>query len=152
MAGSVTLTGKDVIVINGRVLHNFADGVIGELTYAGNLMEVKASKDGNTIYGMNEQGRVCDLKLRLQLGSGDDKVLNSLLTGMKADPAGFILMVASFTKRVGAGDGKTNLVVYQCTGGAFSKMPGVKSDASGSTDQSVVEWNIVFGNADRAIM
>lgn len=152
MAGAVSLTGNDVIVINGRVFHNFADATMAELTFEANLMEIKASKDGNTIYALNEQGRVADLKLRLLLGSSDDKYLNSLLAGMKADPAGFILMVGSFTKRVGDGQGNSNLVVYQVVGGAFSKMPSAKSSASGDTDQSVVEYMIKFGSNDRAVM
>lgn len=152
MAGAVSLTGKDVLVLNGRVLKNFADGDLAVLGFDGDLMAVKASKDGNTIFALNEQGRVSELKLRLLLGSSDDKYLNSLLASMKADPAGFILIVGSFTKRVGDGAGNSALVVYQCVGGAFSKMPMAKSNAAGDTDQSVVEWSIKFGNADRAVM
>lgn len=152
MAGAVSLTGNDVVVINGRVFHNFADGNLAELTFDGDLMVVKASKDGNTIYALNEQGRVSDLKLRLLLGSSDDKYLNSLLASMKKDVAGFVLMIGSFTKRVGDGAGNSSLVVYQCVGGAFSKNPAAKSSASGDTDQSVVEWSIKFGNTDRAVM
>jgi len=152
MAGAVSLTGKDVIVINGRVFKNFADATLAALTFDGELMIVKASKDGNTIYALNEQGRVSTLSLRLLLGSSDDKYLNSLLASMKSDPAGFILMVGSFTKRVGDGAGNSNLVVYQCVGGAFTKNPGASSDATGNTDQSVVVWDIKFGSADRAVM
>ena len=152
MAGAVSLTGKDVIVLNGRVMKNFADATLAELTFDTNLMEVKASKDGNTIYALNEQGRVSELKLRLLLGSSDDKFLNSMLASMKSDPSGFILILGSFTKRVGDGAGNSSLVVYQCVGGAFSKMPAAKSSAAGDTDQSVVEWAIKFGSADRSVM
>lgn len=152
MPGAVSLTGKDVVVLNGRVMKNFADGDLAMLTFEGDLMSVKASKDGNTIYALNEQGRVSELKLRILLGSSDDKFLNSLLASMKSDPAGFILVIGSFTKRVGDGAGNSSLVVYQCVGGAFSKMPAAKSSAAGETDQSVVEWSIKFGNADRAVM
>lgn len=152
MAGAVSLTGKDVIVLNGRVIKNFADGDLATLAFEGSLMEVKASKDGNTIYALNEQGRVSELKLRLLLGSSDDKYLNSLVAAMKADPAGFILIVGSFTKRVGDGAGNSSLVVYSCVGGAFSKMPSAKSSATGDTEQSIVEWSIKFGSADRAVM
>lgn len=152
MAGAVSLTGKDVIVLNGRVMKNFADGDLAALTFDGDLMSVKASKDGNTIYALNEQGRVSELKLRLLLGSSDDKFMNSLLASMKSDPAGFILVIGSFTKRVGDGAGNSSLVVYQCVGGAFSKMPAAMSNAAGNTDQSVVEWSLKFGNADRAVM
>lgn len=152
MAGAVSLTGSDVVVINGRVFHNFADGDVAALTFDSNLMSIKASKDGNTIYALNEDGRIADLKLRLLLGSSDDKYLNSLLASMKADPAGFILMVGSFTKRVGDGQGGSSLVVYQVVGGAFSKVPQAKSSVAGDTDQSVVEWMIKFGNNDRAVL
>lgn len=152
MAGAVSLTGKDVVVINGRVFKNFADGDLAELTFDADLMNVKASRDGNTIYALNEDGRVSVLKLRLLLGSADDKYLNSLLASMKSDPAGFILMAGSFTKRVGDGEGNSNLVLYQCVGGAFQKMPTAKSSAAGDTDQSVVVWMMKFGNSDRAVM
>jgi hypothetical protein len=152
MPGSVSLTGKDVIVINGRVFKNFADGDLADLTFDGNLMNVKASRDGNTVYALNEDGRVSVLKLKLLLGSSDDKYLNSLLASMKADPAGFVLMVSTFTKRVGDGKGNSNLVVYQCVGGAFDKVPHVKSSAGGDTEQSSVMWSIKFGDSDRAVM
>ena len=150
--GAVSLTGKDVVVINGRVFKNFADATIAELTYNGDLMNVKASRDGSAIYAMNEDGRVSVLKLRLLLGSSDDKYMNSILAAMKLDPAGFILMSGSFTKRVGNGAGDSNLVVYQCSGGAIEKMPSAMSSASGDTNQSVVEWSIKFGNSDRSVM
>jgi hypothetical protein len=152
MAGAVSLTGRDVVVINGRVFHNFADGDIADLTFEANLMVIKASKDGNTIYALNEDGRVADLKLRLLLGSADDIFLNSLLASMKADPAGFVLMVGTFTKRVGDGAGNSKLVTYQVVGGAFSKVPKAKSSVAGDTEQSVVEWMIKFGNSDRSVM
>lgn len=152
MAGAVSLTGKDVVVLNGRVFKNFADGDYAALSFDADLINIKASRDGNTIYALNEDGRVSVLKLRLLLGSSDDKYLNSLLASLKSDPAAFILIAGSFTKRVGDGAGNSNLVVYQCIGGAFQKVPMAKSSAAGDTDQSVVEWTIKFGSADRAVM
>lgn len=152
MPGSVSLTGKDVVTINNRILHDYADGDFADLAFDEDLMRIKRSKDGNTIYALNENGNISTMKIRLLLGSSDDTFFNGLFAAMKADPAGFVLMLGSFTKRVGDGKGGTKLVIYQNTGGAFAKAPAAKSNAAGDTEASVVIWTLKFGDSNRAIM
>lgn len=148
---ATAITGKDVITINGRVIHDFADQDCGHLAYDEDLMKVKASKDGNTIYALNENGRVSTMTLRLILGGADDKYFNSLLASLKASPSDFVLMAGSLVKRVGDGQGNISAVIYQCAGGVIQKQPEAKLNAEGDTAQAVVVWMLKFGNADRAV-
>ena len=152
MPGSVSLTGSDVVTLNGRVFHDFANGSVVKLDFAGDLIKTQASKDGNIIYALNTDGRVSNLTLRLLAGSSDDRYLNSLLASQLQDLSGFTLIVGSFVKRVGNGAGVVTNVIYNTLGGVILRFPGASTDTAGNTDQSVAEWALQFGSNTRAIM
>lgn len=148
---TTSLTGSDIIKLNGRILKDFADADVAMITFPNELMQVKTGKNGNSIYAFNYAGRQCDLKLRLLRGSTDDKFIQGLFASMMNNPASFSLVTGEFTKIVG--DGASNLTndVYLLSGGAFKKQPEVKENADGDTSQAVVEWELRFSNAPRSI-
>lgn len=150
--GQVAITGKDVVTINGKIIHDYADADCGKVVFDEDLMKVKASKDGNTIYGLNENGRVATMTLRLIMGGKDDKYFNSLLASLIASPSDFVLMAGSLVKRAGDGQGNTASIIYQCVGGVVKKQPEATMNAEGDPKQAVVEWVLIFGNVGRAIM
>lgn len=149
--GAVSLTGADTIQIDSRVLNDLADQDAVKLTFPNDIAAVKASKNGNTIYAFNETGRLVEAEVRVLLGSSDDKYLNSRLQEMKNDFSGFILLTASFSKRVGDGQGNLSTVVYQCAGGIFKKQVEAKTSTEGDTEQSVAVYSMNFGNAGKSI-
>jgi hypothetical protein len=148
---SVSLTGNDTIIIAARVFRDLADGNVGMIEFPNNLVEVKNGKNGNRIYALNAQGGIANLTLRLIRGSSDDKYLNSRLAEYRNDPASFILMDGEFVKRVGDGQGNVTSDVYRLDGGIIQKVPGVKDNVEGDTEQAVSIWNITFGNTNRAM-
>ena len=148
---SVSLTGKDGIQIDGRVLNDLADGDAVKMTFPDDIAEMKASKNGNTIYALKETGKVVECEMRILLGSADDKYLNSRLQEMKDDLSAFILLTGVFNKRVGDGQGNITSVVYLNDGGVFKKQPEAKTSAEGDTEQSVAVWTIKFRNESRTI-
>lgn len=148
---AVSLTGADTIQIDSRVLNDLADQDAVKLTFPNDIAAVKASKNGNTIYAFNETGRLVEVELRVLLGSSDDKYLNARLQEMKNDFSGFILVTASFSKRVGDGAGNMSTVVYQCAGGVFKKQVEAKTSTEGDTEQSVAVYSINFGNSGKSI-
>lgn len=152
MAGSVSLTGNDVVTINGRVFHDFATGDIAKLDFSADLVKVAASKNGNVIYSLDVSGLMSTLTLKLLLGSPDDRYINSLLASQLNDFSSTILAVGSFVKRVGDGAGTVTNVIYNTLGGVVKKFPAAKSNATGDIEQSIVEWTIDFGNNSRALM
>lgn len=146
-----TLTGKDGIQIDDRVLVDLADGDAVTLDFPNDLGTPKVGKNGNIIYAVNESGRLCEVNLRLVIGSSDDKFINSRLAEFEADASAFILLTGVFTKRVGHGDGTTNTVTYECSGGVFKRKPGARTSSEGNIEQSVVVYTITFGSAPRSI-
>ena len=150
--GSVSLTGDDTIVINGRVFHNFANGDVANLTFDGSLVKVTPSKNGNVIYSLDVGGLLSKLELKLLLGSPDDRYVNALLASQNSNFAGTVLAVGSFVKRVGDGQGNITNVIYNTLGGIVERFPGVKSNTAGDAEQSVVSWMFHFGNNSRALM
>ena len=152
MPGSVSLTGDDVVTLNGRVFHDFANGDVIKLEFDDDLVKVQASKDGNIIYGLNTSGNMSKLTLRLLVGSSDDRYINSLLASQLSDLSTFILIVGSFVKRVGDGQGNVTNVIYNTLGGVVSRYPTAKTNTTGEADQSIVEWMIHFGSNTRALM
>lgn len=152
MPGSISLTGNDVVTLNGRVFHDFAQNDITKLDFAEDLVKVQASKNGNIVYALNSNGLMSRLTLRLLTGSSDDQYINSLLASQIQDLSTFILVVGSFVKRVGDGSGNVTNVIYNTLGGVVLKFPAAKTNTIGDVEQSVVEWVLDFGNNSRAIM
>lgn len=152
MPGSISLTGDDTVTINGRVFHDFASGDVAKLDYAGELVTVMPAKDGNIIYALNVAGKSATLALDLLLGSSDDQYLNSLLASQVQSLASFTLIVGSFVKQVGDGQGNITNVIYNAIGGIVEKYPGASSNTSGDIKQSVSSWMLKFGQTTRAVM
>jgi hypothetical protein len=148
---TVSMSGNDTIVINDRTLADLADENTVELTYPNEIASVKTGKNGNSIYGLNESGKNCDVKLRVMRGSSDDQFLNGLLSQQNANFAGWPLMVASFVKKVGDGAGNITNDTYVLSGGIFSKQVEAKSNVAGDTEQSVSIYMMKFSNSPRAI-
>lgn len=146
-----TLTGRDTLVINGRVIHDFAHGKYVEITFESPLLNMDVSKDGNVLLSQNLAGQKAKLTLRLGVGSFDDQFLSGLLQTWINDPPTFTLLTGSFAKRVGDGKGETKNVIYQLAAGSFSKIPEIQSEAGGSTDQAVATYDMMFVLQTRAI-
>lgn len=147
----VSLTGKDVVKLNGRLLNDGADGDVAVLEFPNDLMNLKTGKGGNSIYAFNYTGQQCEVSLRLIRGGADDQYLNGLLALMKNNQAAFSLLQGEFDKNVGDGNGNVIVDSYILSGGVFKKNPGVKENADGETEQAVVVYNLVFSNAPRTI-
>lgn len=149
--GSVAMSGADTLSINNQVLADFADGNVAELTFPNDIANVKTGKNGNSIYGLNESGRQCELKIKVLRGSADDKFLNNLLAQQQNNFAGFPLMIGELVKKIGDGQGNITSDTYVLSGGVFSKQTEGKTNVDGETDQSTAVYTIKFSNAPRAI-
>lgn len=153
---SVALTGKDTVAIGSRgaaprIFADLADGDVGALDFPNNLVEAKTGKNGNTIYAFNSTGVVATFTIRVLRGSADDKFLNAEMNRFKLDPAGYTLIDGEIVKRVGDGEGKITSDVYSLDGGIVQKMPNVKENVEGDTEQAVTIWQVIFANSDRGL-
>ncbi len=142
--GAIAIAGQDSLQIDGRIITDFADQDYSKFEFPNDIGMMKVSKNQNAIYAMNPTGAVVDFELRLIRASADDKFVNARLQEWISDPANFILLACIFTKRVGDGQGGTTSDVYQCSGGIFKKIPAVKSNAEGDTDQSVSVYTMML--------
>lgn len=147
----VSVTGKDTIKINGRILADFADGDTAVIDFPEDLATVKTGKDGNSIYAFNYSGRSCTVDLRLLRGGADDKYLNNLLALFKNNPSAFSLLTGEFIKNIGDGSGNIVQDIYILSGGVFKKNSSVKENASGDTEQAIVIYHLIFTNSPRSI-
>jgi len=148
---SVSITGKDIVVLDGRIFSDFADADTATLDFPNDIMAGKTGKNGNTIIAYNSTGKNVDTTLRLVLGSADDKFLNSRLASFISDPASFVPMTGEFTKRSGDGQGNVNSLVYALSTGIPQKIPNTKENVEGDTEQAVAVWQIRFYNGSRNI-
>ena len=154
--GSVSLTGQDSIILgqNGiapRILNDLADTDTAMLEFPNNIVEAKIGKNGNTIYAFNSTGRQVNATFRIIRGSADDKYMNARYNEYLADRAAFPLLEGEFVKRVGDGSGAVTNDVYTMRGGVIQKLPTVKENVEGDTEQSVSIWNVMFTNVNRAL-
>lgn len=148
---TIALSGNDSVVINDHIFADQADANVAELTFPNDIANVKTGKNGNAIYGLNESGRQCELKIRVVRGSTDDKFLNGLLANQQSNFAGFTLMTGQFIKKLGDGKGKVTSDTYILSGGVFTKQVEGKTNVEGEPDQSVAMYTMKFSNAPRAI-
>lgn len=147
----IALSGNDTISINNTVLTDLADGNCVELTFPNDIANVKTGKNGNSIYGLNESGKQCEVKLRIVRGGASDKFLLSILAQQQANFAGFPLMIGSFIKKIGDGAGNITSDTYILSGGIFNKIPEAKTNVEGEVDQSIAMWSLKFSNAPRVL-
>lgn len=145
---AVAMSGNDTVIIgtNNPPLAGLADGNVAELTFPNEIANVKTGKNGNSIFGLNETGRQCELKVRVIRGSADDQALQVLLSLQQNNFAGFPLINASLTKVIGDGTGKIISDTYNLSGGVFTKQVEAKSNVEGDTEQSVAIYMMKFSN------
>lgn len=148
---TIALTGSDTITIDNTVLADLADGDCVELTFPNDIAQVKTGKNGNSIYGLNEMGKQCEVKVRVIRGSADDKFLNNRLAQQQANFAGTVLMIGQFIKKVGDGSGNITSDTYIMSGGVFTKQVMGKTNVEGDAAQSVAEYMIKFSLAPRTL-
>ncbi len=148
---STSLTGKDTIVIAGRVLNDFADGDTCKLDYPNDSSVMKTGKNGNTIYAYQYSGLQCTVELRVLLGGSDDAFLNGLLSLWNQNPPAFTLMTGEFIKNIGDGQGNIIPVSYLLSGGAFKKQVPAVENADGDTNQAIAVYSLQFSNAPRSV-
>ena len=153
---SVSLTGNDTVMIGARgaalrIFNDLADGDTANLDFPNNLTEAKVGKNGNTIFAFNSTGKTVTTLVRMLLGSPDDKYMNARMNEYINDSAGFILLDGEFVKRAGDGTGAVANIIYKLFGGVPQKMPNVKENVEGDTEQAVAVWQIIFANTDRII-
>jgi len=148
---SIALSGNDTININNTVLNDLADGNAVEMTFPNDIAQVKTGKNGNSIYGLNETGKQCEVKVRVIRGSSDDKFLNGLLAQQQANFAGTVLLIGQFIKKLGDGLGNITSDTYIMSGGVFTKIPEAKSNVEGDSEQSVSIYTMKFSNSPRVL-
>lgn len=148
---TVAMSGSDTIKIQGRIFADLADGDCVALTFPNDIAQVKTGKNGNSIYGLNESGKQCELAVRLVRGSDDDKFMNNLLAIQQANFAGFVLLVGEFVKRIGDGQGNIGSDTYITSGGVFVKLVEAKNNVEGDTEQSISIYHMKFSNSPRVI-
>lgn len=148
---TIALSGSDTIQINNHVFSDLADGNCVELTFPNDIANLKTGKNGNSIYGLNETGKQCEVKMRVIRGSSDDKFLNGLLAQQQNNFAGTILLAGSFIKKLGDGQGNVTSDTYIMSGGIFTKIPEAKTNVEGESEQSVAVYMMKYSNAPRVI-
>lgn len=144
------LTGRDTIIVDGRIL-DLGDGDVAQVSFGNNLVEVTVGKNTNALFAENATGHLATLTLRVPRGNADDKYLNSKLAAQRKDLPGFVVMSASLKKRLGDGDGNITTENYVLQGGVIQKMPEVKENVAGDTEQAVTVWTLVFANGERVV-
>jgi hypothetical protein len=149
--GAVALSGNDTVNINNHVFTDLADGNCVELTFPNDIANVKTGKNGNSIYGLNESGKQCEVKVRVLRGSADDKFLQNLLTQQQNNFAGTVLMIGQFIKKIGDGQGNVTSDTYIMSGGIFPKNVEGRMNVEGETEQSIAIYTLRFSNAPRVL-
>jgi hypothetical protein len=144
-------TGSDTISLNNTNLTDLADGDAIAITFPNEIMTVKVGKNQNTIYASNSQGNVTMLKLRVILGGSTDQFLNGLWALQQSNPSAFPLMVGEYNKPIGVGNGQIVNVAYPLQGGVFTKNPEAFDNVEGDVKTAIVEWEMKFALARRAL-
>ena len=147
----IAMSGNDSVIINNRILADFADGEIASIRFSGEIASMRTGKNNNSIYAINNSGRQAEVNIRVIRGGADDKFLNNLLNTQNNNFAGFALMNGEFVKKIGDGKGNITSDTYIMAGGIFTKFVEAKSNTEGDTEQSVAIYTLRFSNGPRTI-
>jgi len=147
----VSLTGDDTSLVSGRILEDLSDGDCVNIDVPNDIAAGKRGKNGNVIIAYNSTGKQVEVTFRVLLGSADDKFFNKELNGYSNNRPGYILLTGEFIKNVGDGLGKVTKVIYSMTAGFIKKMPTIKENQEGDTEQSVAIYIVQYNNTDRSI-
>ena len=148
---SVALTGNDTIVLQGKVLTDFADGDVAELKFNNDLVEVVNGKNDNAIFALSAKGKMGELTLKVLRGSPDDLLLNAQINLMLLDFPSYVLLNGSFTKRIGNGFGLSTADLYLAKGGVISRIADVTSSSDGKTEQGISTYVVKFSKVIRVV-
>jgi len=146
----LAITGKDSVTIDTRTLTEFATGDTYGIEMPNNLAEYKQGKNGNAVIAYNASGEQGVLTLKLVRGGADDKFMMARMQEFINDTPSFVVVSGEVIKRLGDGAGNITADLYQLSGGAFQKMPIIKEDVEGDTDQATVTYTII-GNFKRIL-
>lgn len=145
------LTGNDTLVINGRVLTEFADQSTVTIEFGNARVGHTTGKNGNTIISEDKQGENATLSLRIIAGSSDDTFLNGLSVKQADDLPSFALMTGTFAKRIGNGLGGIKNLNYSLRGGVFENNVNASENLQGDNEQAVAIYTLWFSKAERGI-
>ena len=151
MGQVISMTGDDTIIIGGQLITDFAIGVVAEISFPEDLVKVTRGKNGNTVYALNNQGFQSEVKLKILLGGVNDAYLNAQMVSMMNSFSSYVLLSGVFIKNVGDGKGNIKPVTYLMSGGVPKKNPMAQSVAEGTPEQSLAEWDFIFGNNSRQV-
>ena len=143
------ITGKDTIIINGRILNNFGKGDVAKITYPEDKWNVAVGKDGNSIFSFKYAGLKCEVELLVLRSSDDDKFLNSLDITAVNNPAAFSLITGEFIKNTGDGAGNVSQEIYLLSGGVIRKGVEAKENTDGEEGQSMSQYFLTFASSGR---
>jgi hypothetical protein len=149
--GTLSLTGKDTITLDNRILADFGKGDVATLEFQNDLATVSVGKNGNAIIAYNASGQAATLTIKVLSGSADDKWLNSRMYEFINDPPSFVLLNGEFVKRIGDKAGNKINQTYTMSAGAFTKMPGAKENTEGDDEQAQTTYAITFANTGRSM-
>lgn len=144
--------GQDILIINNRILNDFAmdDPIV--LDYPNELVEYNRYKNGNTIVVFKSQGTIVNLSLKLMIASDDDKFLNTFLNSQITNPASFVMLTAQFIKNASNPEtGDINQITYNLGAGVFSKLINAKENVSTDPEQAAAVYNLKFAGLNRSI-
>lgn len=151
LCNNTSLSGDDITIINDRIITDLADGDAINLDFPNNLVEGKKGKNRNVIITFNATGEQTTVTIRVLKASADDKYFNQELNTYRNNKAGYVLMSGEFIKR--SGDGLGNIIneIYTMSAGIIQKIPNVKENVEGDTEQGVTIYTILFMNTDRSL-
>lgn len=148
------LTGRDTIVIDGRVIVELVGmGAGATLRHPNTLANMTTGKNGATVVAENSQGINAELELHVLRGSSDDKFLNSRMSNQRIDLTNFPLLNASVVKQLGSGVAGVSPTrdVYTLEGGFFVQNVDTEVSFDGSTEQGVSIYMLQFASSKRSL-
>lgn len=142
-----TLAGNDSLILDGELILDGADQDCVTIDFPNDNATITRGKNGNSMIVKNEQGKLCNVTLRVLTNGETDKYMINKLSQFNNDPTTFILLEGTFTKRTGDGKGNVTKKVYDLTGGVIMKNAGTIDSSVGNVESAVSVYNLSFANS-----
>lgn len=142
-----SITGDDQVNLQGLdvsdITNDLANGDVATITVPNDLINMALGKNGNAIYALDEEGRRCELELRVLKGTKTDEgCLNKYNSYVSGNFAGLTFLTGTVVKKLGDGSGNVKNWTFKLSGGVIRKAPETKINVNGDVEQSITAYFI----------
>jgi hypothetical protein len=147
MQNTAVKAGQDTLILNGYVFKNTGLGDVISLEFPNDIIVQEISYSGTLIMARNVSGNLATLTINVVFGSADDQQLETWASQWTSSDDALTnapFLQGTYTRLLVDGLGNTIRSVYNLSGGAPTKLAGMRTNSQGDVSSLTATWVITL--------